>query len=403
MLRVLVCPVCQTYILAPEGPTHCVQNHGPLPVNFNKTAYCQAIVESGLHIDYNDVIHPRPRGPPVQFLTQSSGYACRINSECLYATTSKRMMENHLRDHGISRAQSRTHNIIETKVQSLFRSTKGRLWFDICTSLDGDRPDGSKDPMDVILQEMLPNFDPLARVSAPDTDRERTRFLTFMNWDTIVNPYLQHPHSLTHLKSLRSRPPSDDPLLNIHDVFMQYLNLGRDVVQGSGTQGFTVRKIILHGDNISLIATPGIDKYWTPLPDNNSPSAYCDIYADLLIVLWRCRSSSEDEYSIVLSQDQDTLLQRLVGSLSTVGDDTVRLLHSFVTSLLQAPPGPVEHSASDAIARYMALRALKEDNNFVGPEILSGWIAKFKYLCHNATAVEAFYSKGQHATRGIIG
>ena len=84
-------------------------------------------------------------------------------------------------------------------------------------------------------------------------------------------------------------------------------------------------------------------------------------------------------------------------------DDTVLLLHSFVTSLLQALPGPVEHSASDAIAGYMALHALKEDNNFVGPEILSRWIATFKYLCHNVMAVEVFYSKGQHATHGIIG
>ena len=141
-----------------------------------------------------------------------------------------------------------------------------------------------------------------------------------------------------------------------------------------------------------VVVRKGVRQYWT------HTSAYCNIYADLLIVLWQCWSSLEDEYSIVLSHDQDTLFQRLIGSLSGMEDDTVLLLHSFVTSLLQALPGPVENSASDAIARYMTLHILKEDNNFVGPEILSGWISKFKYLCHNSMAVEAFYSKGQHAT-----
>ena len=113
------------------------------------------------------------------------------------------MIENHMQDHGIGQA-SRTHYIMETKVQSLFHSTKGRLWFDIFTNLSGDHPDVSRDPMDVILQEMLPNFDTLALVSAPDTDHEWTRFLTFMNWDKIIDPYHRNPHSLVHLKYLCS-------------------------------------------------------------------------------------------------------------------------------------------------------------------------------------------------------
>ena len=184
---------------------------------------------------------------------------------------------------------------------------------------------------------------------------------------------------------------------------MQHLKLGQDVVQGSGTQGFTVHKVILHRDNISIVPMPGTDKYWTQLPENNTPSAYCDLYAHLLLVIWWCWSSSEDEYSTALSQDQDTSLQRLVLSLSGTEDDTVCLFHSFIPSLLQALLNPAESSASDTIARYVALCTLKDDNNSVGPEILSGWIAKFKYLCHNVTDVEAFYSKGQHAMCGIIG
>ena len=84
---------------------------------------------------------------------------------------------------------------------------------------------------------------------------------------------------------------------------------------------------------------PETDKCWTPLPENKSSSAYCDLYADLLVVLWQCQSSSEDEYNIALLQDQDTSLQRLVLSLSGTEDDTVHLLHCFVTSLLQALPG----------------------------------------------------------------
>lgn len=401
-LGVLVCKACETCVLAPEGPSHCVNNHGRLPTDFDKVAYCQALVDNGLHLNYKDVIHPHPRGSPVQYLALANGLACRVSPEkCAYATPSKRMMENHIRDHGLSEGHLERYYIANANVQSLFRSSKARLWFQVYPNIVGDTP-SSRDPLNKILQEVLPKFDPLPPRSAPNNDRERTRFIAFMNWDNIMGPYCEDPHKRAHLRALCAKPASVDPLSTIHGLFMEYVKLGRDVVLGNANQGFTVRKAVLHGDNISALPHPGVDKYWTPLPDNSSPAAYCDMYANLVTVLWRCQSVSEGEYHIELDPEQNLALQRLVEALSTTEVGKLRLLHSVITSLLPTAPAPAG-GGTEAMARYIALRALRDDDNFVGPEVLSGWLAKLKYLCHNATAVEAFYTQANFPARGIIG
>jgi len=38
---------------------------------------------------------------------------------------------------------------------------------------------------------------------------------------------------------------------------------------------------------------------------------------------------------------------------------------------------------------YLALRGLREDGNFITPDILTGILAKFKYFCYTCSYLEA--------------
>ena len=94
LLRVLICLDC---FLPDDMPGH-LKEHGFKVLD--RAGFLTACARWHLHGNYSDVLHPAPRGPPVEVLTRYTGYACAVDPvHCAYACRSKEWMEKQRRLH----------------------------------------------------------------------------------------------------------------------------------------------------------------------------------------------------------------------------------------------------------------------------------------------------------------
>lgn len=138
-------------------------------------------------------------------------------------------------------------------MQTVF-SGQGKKWFEVDSSLLPPDTIGSN-PFNFLVQNLIPERPPLGPPTVPTSDRERTRFMTFMNWDQKMEPYSTNTPKHNKLKTLRKPvdKSSNDPLLKIKPTFLRLMAKATKYFGGGIAQAFAVRKHILHGADISRI------------------------------------------------------------------------------------------------------------------------------------------------------
>jgi hypothetical protein len=105
------------------------------------------------------------------------------------------------------------------------------------------------DPFDRVLGDFLPNCPP-PQVIPPTTDRERTPFLKFMNWDNHLAEQRADPSQRQLIRSLCHDPLPEEHYLSKISVLMEkYIRWGMDIIKKEN-QAFTIRKTLVHGEHI---------------------------------------------------------------------------------------------------------------------------------------------------------
>lgn len=90
-------------------------------------------------------------------------------------------------------------------------------------------------------------------------------------------------------------------------------------------------------------------------------------------------------------------------SLPEANADLILLVHKFFVSLFDVQGVQEEDDRwTSPFLCYFAVKAMRDDRNFIGPEALANWLGRFKYLAVNMSMVDAWYNKKDHS-EGMIG
>lgn len=251
LLRVLLCKTCHKSKLVEEAPGHYKDNHSPIRYNntFDLAEYADLCVKYKLVQSHAEVIHPAPRGPPVQFITITHNcYACTVDpSQCAYVASKLNTIEKHCKTHPDRNVYLPECYRKGVSAQTLFTHFGAKM-FEVQKHLASGRT-SSRSVLNIVLQDLLPKEPKVPLPITPDSDKERTRFLAFMDWDTHLHSYRIDKKRHTLLKDLRMASfPS--AYSSLKPTLLEYIALGRDASSGGTSQSLTVRKHILHGRNI---------------------------------------------------------------------------------------------------------------------------------------------------------
>lgn len=122
----------------------------------------------------------------------------------------------------------------------------------------------------------------------------------------------------------------------------------------------------------------------------------------MLIAIIRAREGHYSNYALPLSTKQREALDAFTTALRTENNATVPL-EDFLFSICEEQPLMSEECLwTCPVQCYWAVRALRDDGNFIPPEIFTGWLSKTKYLCVMTAALDAVRHK-QEYPNGLIG
>lgn len=104
--------------------------------------------------------------------------------------------------------------------------------------------------------------------------------------------------------------------------------------------------------------------------------------------------------------EADRLLQSLLNEECKF-EDILKSLHQFSVSLLVPQPEGDDpclpgHGWTCPIRCYLAVQGIREDGNFIPPEVLTPRLAMLKYFCRNCALIQAEQVKG-FTPGGMIG
>jgi hypothetical protein len=106
-------------------------------------------------------------------------------------------------------------------------------------------------------------------------------------------------------------------------------------------------------------------------------------------------------YKIPLTDRQKLLAETLLEELGRgVAEKISDALHSLLWDLLL--PQRTSFDWQSPFWCYFALLSLRDDNGYQIPDVITGWLAKFKYLCRNAAIYEASKNIAKFEN-GIVG
>jgi hypothetical protein len=201
-----------------------------------------------IHEDYDDVLIPSPRGPPVEAVDVYDGYACAVDpATCSFACTSKEWMEKHCREHPDRPIVSSSCYRSKVKIQNLFPAN--RKFFETEPAL-WNVPQESV--FSVVLQKLLPAL-PVPSIAAPDPAYERDALLRLTQWDVIMEPYYTDSAKHRAIQSLKESPRQGDPAFRaLHDAMQDYIRLGMKIGR-TVSPNITVRKHLVQGRILSSV------------------------------------------------------------------------------------------------------------------------------------------------------
>lgn len=214
----------------------------------DKIALLEACVRCGLHAKYSDVVHPGPRGPPVELLPVEKGYACAVDpASCAFACRSVEWMEKHVRDHPQHDAHLTNCYRSNVPLQTLF-SPIGKKYFEVEPALKGIPSD---DIFTKIVQEFLPSIP--APPITPSEPNERDALLRLTQWDVFMEPYYSDPSKRAAIMALKSAPAQNDiPFRRLHCAVLDYVKLGIEYGR-KVSPNLTVRKHLVQGRTLSTV------------------------------------------------------------------------------------------------------------------------------------------------------
>ena len=120
------------------------------------------------------------------------------------------------------------------------------------------------------------------------------------------------------------------------------------------------------------------------------------------MVTIRCFEQQPPLYEIPLTAAQKETLSRFLIVLRANGN-ILPPLEDFLFSICeQQQPGLGLETWTCPMQCFWAVRALRDDGNFIPPELFTGWLTKSKHLCILTTALHAIKHISHHPT-GLIG
>jgi hypothetical protein len=176
-LRILICKSCDSRSLAGFARGHFIDHHNGSEHlhGWDKEAFIKLAVEHKLHLDYEDVVHPAPRGPPIQMIETTKGLACSLSpSTCGYCTPSLKLMQTHTASsvHDEDRRPRKADCYREdVTLQTVFPWQKKIKWFEVEPALLSPSLAASN-PLNFILQNIIPQQVPLGPPTKAPSDRE---------------------------------------------------------------------------------------------------------------------------------------------------------------------------------------------------------------------------------------
>lgn len=210
-----------------------------------------ACASLAVHPDYSAVLHPYPRGPPVQHIRQTTGFACAADPEkCGFCCRSKEWMVRHvttLHPKQVHRMSERYRSSVQ--LQTLFPNL-GVKYFEVEPALAGVN---SNAVLGRILQQFVPGLKPLP-AQAPSTEREVNHLLRVVRWHEKMEPWYTVPAKLATIKALKSPyPAGDEDGQRIKLACKAYV----DLATGMGrtcSPNLTIRKHLAQGRHLSQIS-----------------------------------------------------------------------------------------------------------------------------------------------------
>ena len=259
-LGILICKACGARGLASNAKDHVVDRHDgrALLRGWDREGFDGLLAQYGCPTTYEDVVHPAPRGPPIQKVERKIGFVCTLSpSTCAFATTSQEWMVKHVASSVHDR--DRYPNSIDcykgsAVIQTVFAWSKMVKWVEVEPSLLSPHVPESN-PLNHILQVVLPTVLSLGPHLTVGTDRERTRFMAFVDWDRHMAHYRFDRQKHQQIKSLLAPvgKASKDPLRKIKLALLSMMDKVGKYFGGGSPQAFPARKHILHGADISRV------------------------------------------------------------------------------------------------------------------------------------------------------
>jgi hypothetical protein len=245
-LKLLFCLKCKTFILPKDAPGH-ASDHD-LKVE-DKPAFMRACEQWKIHQTLAGVVHPNPRGPPVEGLAMDKGFACAMEpAGCAFACRSHEWMEKHVRAHPEHDPLLSNCYRSNVTIQTLFAHI-GKKFFEVEPALRDIPPD---DILTRLIQDFLPTL-PAPSIPPSDNPNERDALLRLMQWDVYMEHYYTVPSKRAAILALKSPPRQADPAFQrLRVAMLDYVKLGMHVGKNV-SPNLTVRKHLVQGRHLSTV------------------------------------------------------------------------------------------------------------------------------------------------------
>jgi len=247
LLHVLICLACKSCIIPSHMPGH-LKEHGFK--NIDKIAFTAACERWGIIQLPERVLHPSPRGAPVEILKTYQGYACAVDpTGCSFACTSENWMKQHVRnDHTSHPALMTSCYRSNVPVQTLFRPFH-KKYIEVQPALCNVAQDNV---LARVLQDFLPTL-PLPTITPPQNDKEIDPLLRLMQWHKYMEPYYLDSAKHTSVLALKAPARQTDPAYHrLHTAVQDYIEFGIHIGR-TVSPNLTVRKHLVQGRHLSSV------------------------------------------------------------------------------------------------------------------------------------------------------
>jgi hypothetical protein len=150
---VLICRKCRYSFIPNEviGHAHSCQNVSPRSIDLEE--FQELVLGQLIHLEVSSVLHPSPRGPPVEGIAEVKGWACSVDPVlCAYCCCNLKGMETHVRTHPNHPPDMKNCYRVNVQLQKLFNKF-GVKYFEVEPAFSNV---SNGDPLARILRDFLP-------------------------------------------------------------------------------------------------------------------------------------------------------------------------------------------------------------------------------------------------------